>query len=79
MQPTEHVQSHGGLDDHLRARVRAEFLEMPGLRLTIWQAARLFNLDADNCERVLAALVESGTLSAAGGAFMRADSGRRQA
>jgi hypothetical protein len=54
-------------------------MEMPGLKLTFWQAARLFNLDAANCERVLGALVASGTLSAAGGAFMRADAGRRQA
>lgn len=54
-------------------------MEMPGLKLTIPQAARLFNLDAARCERVLGALVDSGALSAAGGAFMRAGAGRRQA
>jgi len=48
-------------DDFTRAvtRARAEFLEMPGLTLTAGQATRLFALDADLCESVLAALVES--------------------
>ncbi len=40
-------------------RVRAEFLEMPGLRLTISQAARLWAMDIDLCEAVLATLVET--------------------
>ena len=30
-------------------RARGEFLEMPGLRLTIPQAARLWGLDTDSC------------------------------
>jgi hypothetical protein len=38
-------------------RVRAEFLEMPGLRLTFAQAMRLWSLNADDCERVLDALI----------------------
>jgi hypothetical protein len=40
-------------------RVRAEFLEMPGLRLTFAQAMRLWGLDADDCERVMDALIRS--------------------
>jgi hypothetical protein len=79
MQTAAYVQSPGGHDDHLHVRVRAEFMEMPGLKLTIPQAARLFNLDAASCERVLGALVDSGALSTAGDVFMRADSGRRRA
>ena len=79
MQPTEYVLSHGGPEDHLHVRVRAEFMEMPGMKLTLPQAARLFNLDASRCERVLGSLVDSGALSAAGGVFMRADTGRRRA
>ena len=43
-------------------RVRAEFRDMPGLRLTCGQAQRLFGIRVDICERVLAALVEEGTL-----------------
>jgi hypothetical protein len=41
----------------LLARVRAEFQEMPCLRLTRPQAQRLFGLRLDVCERVLATLV----------------------
>ena len=39
-------------------RVKAEFLEMPGLRLTVAQAARLWNLDEGQSAAVLAFLVE---------------------
>lgn len=41
----------------LLGRVRAEFQEMPCLRLTRPQAQRLFGLRVDICERVLATLV----------------------
>lgn len=44
-------------------RVRAEFIEMPGLRLTIPQAARLCGLDQADCHDVIDALVH--------GAFLR--------
>jgi hypothetical protein len=43
-------------------RVRAEFLEMPGLELTIPQAVRLWNLGVDDCRHVLDALVDAGFL-----------------
>jgi len=39
-------------------RVRSEFIEMPGLRLRIDQAQRLWNLDRIMCESVLRYLVE---------------------
>jgi hypothetical protein len=38
-------------------RVRSEFMEMPGLRLTLPQAARLWGLDAPVCQAVIDALV----------------------
>ena len=38
-------------------RVRAEFLEMPGLRLTFAQAMRLWGLSEDDCQRVLDVLI----------------------
>jgi hypothetical protein len=37
-------------------RVRAEFMEMPGLRLTLPQAARLMGLDQVTCDHVIGAL-----------------------
>lgn len=39
-------------------RARAEYLEMPGLQLTIAQAARLWDLDLAASEGVLSTLVE---------------------
>ncbi len=43
-------------------RVRSEYLEMPGLRLTPRQATRLWGVDHAMAEHVLAALVECGFL-----------------
>ncbi len=43
-------------------RVRSEFVEMPGMELTIAQAVRLWNLGADDCRAVLDALVDTGFL-----------------
>jgi hypothetical protein len=38
-------------------RVRTEFLEMPGLRLTFAQAMRLWGLSEADCHRVLDVLI----------------------
>lgn len=43
-------------------RVRSEFLEMPGLRLTVRQAARLWGLEPSACEHVIEVLVQSAFL-----------------
>ena len=43
-------------------RIRNEFLEMPGLRLTIRQAARLWGLEPPACEHVIEVLVQSAFL-----------------
>lgn len=43
--------------DTLLRRVQAEFLEMPGLRLTDAQARRLWGLDAAICAALLDALI----------------------
>jgi hypothetical protein len=43
-------------------RVRSEFLEMPGLRVTIRQAARLWGLEPSACEHVIDVLVQSAFL-----------------
>ncbi len=52
-------------------RVRAEFREMPGLKLTLPQASRLFDIDPAQCEQILTVLVRSGQLSTDGKAFAR--------
>jgi len=44
-------------------RVRGEYLEMPGLRLTSEQARRLWRLDEPACSAVLDELVDAGFLS----------------
>ena len=43
-------------------RVRGEFYEMPGLRLTVKQACRLWQLDVTTCEDILASLVSERVL-----------------
>ena len=55
----------------LHLRIQAEFGEMPGLRLTLSQASRLFNLERTHCERVLGTLVDQRVLSQSGGMFGR--------
>lgn len=42
----------------LLARVRAEYLELPGLNLTPAQAQRLWHLDRAQCDRLLSRLVD---------------------
>lgn len=49
---------HSQSDEHLLWRVRGEFLEMPGLRLTCQQAQRLWGLDDETCTDLLNALVD---------------------
>ena len=44
-------------DDRLLARIRGEYDEMPGLRLTFSQACRLWQLDDTTCRAVLEQLV----------------------
>ena len=61
----------------LLRRIQAEFLEMPGMRLTEAQAQRLWALDATRCSAVLDALVDARFLTRMrDGAVMRAESSR---
>jgi hypothetical protein len=50
-------------DDALLRRARAEYLEMPGLRLTKAQAQRLWGLDPGTCEHVLQSLTQTRFLA----------------
>jgi hypothetical protein len=43
-------------------RVRGEFVEMPGLELTLAQAVRLWTLGVDDCRHVIDSLVDVGFL-----------------
>ena len=57
----------------LLLRIRSEFIEMPGLNLTLAQAARLWALDKPTSERLLGELVRSGFLfRGRNGAYLRA-------
>ena len=47
------------VDEAAIRRVRAEFLEMPGLCLTIDQAQRLWGLEPRTCEALLTSLTDS--------------------
>jgi hypothetical protein len=46
-------------DERLVRRIRAEFLEMPGLSLTIEQAQRLWSLEPRACQALLKSLIDS--------------------
>ena len=48
--------------DQIVRRMRAEYLEMPGLRLTPAQAQRLWGLDAHTCLQLLESLTTAGFL-----------------
>jgi len=49
--------------DSLLTRVRAEYDEMPGLRLTLAQACRLWQVDAPTCEGLLDTLIRQHFLA----------------
>ena len=61
----------------LKARARAEFVAMPGLCLTLSQAARLYSAPPDECARAFHELIADGFLWRTRDCFVRADSSRR--
>jgi hypothetical protein len=57
---------------HVLDRIRAEYLEMPGMHLKIEQVQRLCGLERHICEAVLNALVDARFLSVTpDGAYVR--------
>jgi len=63
--------------EQLLRRIRGEYLEMPGLRLTAAQARRLLGLDEQRCVNLLGFLVEVKFLyQTADGSFARLTEGR---
>ena len=60
--------------EHIVDRVREEFKEMPGLRLTPAQATRLWGLEQERCREVIDALVAAAFLRwTPAGAITRAE------
>ncbi|MGE0863413.1 MAG: hypothetical protein AB7P34_05880 [Vicinamibacterales bacterium] len=60
----------------LQWRVRGEYLEMPGLRLSLDQAARMWAVDRESCGTVLDALVSARFLQRdQDGRYMRRSGG----
>ena len=57
------------------ARVRSEFLEMPGLRLSLAQVSRLCGVEQAVCQTALDALVEAKFLRVANGMYARLTDG----
>lgn len=56
--------------------IRAEYLELPGLCLTLPQARRFWGLDEPSTTALFAALVDAGFLrQTRNGAFVRTDIG----
>jgi hypothetical protein len=60
----------------LGRRVRGEYLEMPGLQLTLAQASRLWHTDPAVSQHVLDALVDSAFLRRSGSVYVLADASR---
>jgi len=51
------------VDEDIVRRARAEYLEMPGLRLTSAQAQRLWGLDRRTCDELLTTLTSAQFLA----------------
>ena len=68
-----HIGEEHDIDVNLFARVYGEYIEMPGLRLTLAQASRLWNLNLATSARVLNRLVEVSLLRRAGDRYVRAE------
>jgi Fic family protein len=59
----------------LETRVQGEYLEMPGQRLTVAQASKLWNVDKTVANAVLDRLVERRFLRHVGPYYFRSDLG----
>jgi hypothetical protein len=63
--------------EHALERLRAEFIEMPGLRLTMDQVHRFCGVERDMCSEVLDALVQEHFLCVkSDGSYVRVSDGR---
>jgi hypothetical protein len=60
----------------LGAMIKAEYLEMPGLCLTLAQAAKLWNVDTNQCREILETLTRTGLLYRSGDMYLKVGTGR---
>jgi hypothetical protein len=68
------IRTNDASADDLLRRLKAEFLEMPGLKLTMAQAQKLWALDSTSCSMMLETLVNVNFLwRTRDGAFMRVE------
>ena len=77
--PLSHTLSTDDAWSHafdLLSTIRAEYEDLPGLSLTLAQAARLWNVDRRECLEALEVLTKEGFLSRARDSYVRARSGR---
>lgn len=76
MQVTHGTLERGAVNDtvgELARRVEAEYVEMPGLSVTLPQAQRLWAVDRHTCQTVFDRLIARGVLRlTATGRFVRA-------
>ena len=63
-------------DDALACRVRGEFSEMPGMRLTLEQAMRMWTMNRETCKSLLRSLLATRFLEIDGsGRYRKAHGG----
>lgn len=75
-EPCTIVLFRASRQDALLSRARGEYREMPGMRLTIEQAMRLWDLDRQTCQDLLNSLVAARFLEIdANGRYRRTHSG----
>jgi hypothetical protein len=72
-QPMQYKNDENAVDINLMARVYGEYMEMPGLQLTLAQASRLWNMQLATSAHVLERLVDASFLRRAGDRYVRAD------
>lgn len=70
--PPARKLDHEPKNPHPTVRLTAEFREMPGLRLTTRQTARLIGVDVETASSVLKTLVDRGFLRATTNGYVRA-------
>ena len=68
------MDAYAAAEPDVVTKIRAEYDALPGLKLTLPQAQRLWGLDRPTCTRVLGDLVESRYLACTrDGSFVRAE------
>ena len=64
----------GSNPPELVSRIRGEYQEMPGLKLSLAQACRLWQMDGKTCQSLLESLVEQQVLARTdNGAFVASE------